>query len=189
MHAHGIVADKEWPPLVAVCGCYAEEGLPLLEELASFLVEYDVNAATASQKFPLAPTASSREKRDSSRRLLKRASGVLFVALSPGTLEVGAGADITGGWAYEVGLIDGWSEHGELVWPAVLYDGEATLRTLSSMLKDVQLGPMKDVAVYEAISEKGNIGQLKALSLHLCRRLLMELILPGFPAHKALNGP
>ncbi len=174
------VTNRKWPPLIAVCGCYAGEGIRLLEELAAFLTGLDINAATASQRFPLPSAAGSHEKRESSRLLLERASGVLFVVLSRGTLGVGPEADTTGGWAYEVGLIDGWSEHGQVVWPAVLYDGEVTLHRVSGMLQDLQLGALKDVGVYEAVAEEANLEQLNALALHLARRLLLERILPGY---------
>jgi len=163
---------KREAPLILICGCYANKGFWILEELAQFLRGMGINAYTSSQLYPLPQSASPEEKRKASFKSLERASGVLFVALSHSTLGVPLGTDIVGGWATETGMIYVWREMGEKVYRATLYDGVDIIKHMSSMVVGTGWG-------YEAVAEEGNLEQIRALAFHLCRRLLEDMDKPG----------
>lgn len=161
-------------PLIIICGCYVRQGKQILENLATFLQEHGVNAYTVSQIFPLPEDAPPEERRRSSCEAFKRADAVLFVVLSNSTLGVGLNADITGGWAFEAGVLYAMDKQGRRIRRAFLYDGEEMLRRVSKMVRGLGSG-----WGYEAYTEQGDYEQLRALALHLCLRLIEACSMPS----------
>lgn len=166
MMAHGCGEVEGGPSLVVICGCYKGRGLQILEDIAAFLRDNGFNAWTVHQLCPVPPNASSEEKRQASRKVLREAMAIIFVVLSHRTLGIPLETDITGGWAFEEGMLYEWSQQGlSIPHTMFLYDGAMMLRQISQMLPGMGTG-----WEYEAYAEQGNLTQLKDLALHLCRR-------------------
>lgn len=155
-------------PLIVVLGSYHNKGFEILGSLASFLREHGINARTVNELYPVPQSATSKDKLESSRRVLKQASGVLFVLLSHSTLQVPPETDITGGVGTEVGMMYFLEKMGEIKYRATLYDGNEIIKLISSLIRGTGWG-------YEAVAEQGKIEQIRALAYHLCRRLLEEI--------------
>ena len=151
--------------VIVICGPYSVEGHTILSQLAQALRALDFPVRLCSELCPAKNLADPQAIQEATYKCMKVAKAYLFVFLSP--LSLGRKAserDLTGGTAFESGILyTSWKEK-EDVHVAFLFDGHEYRSRLSKMLQGNWMG-----SNLEAVMQSpGDMIELNELAAQLC---------------------
>ena len=159
-------------PIIVICGPYSGKGHSILSQLAEALRALDFPAYLCSELRPAKDSNDPQSIQEATYACMKLAKAYLLIFLSPLSLGPEASKrDLTGGTAFESGLLYGeWKQEAD-VHIAFLFDGYQHRRRLSKMLQENWMGTN-----FEAVVESpGDMAELNELAVELCT-LLADLI-------------
>jgi len=155
--------------IIAICGPYSGGGHTILSQLAEFLRTLDFPAYLCSELCPAEDPNDPEAVRQASYECMKLAKAYILVFLSPASLGPDAKeVDLTGGTAFEAGLLyAAWKEKDDIC-VACLFDDLEHQRRVSKMLQGKWMGLELDAV----LPIPGDTAALNELAAQLCAGLV-----------------
>ena len=158
--------------IIIICGPYSGKGHAILSQFVRTLRALDFPAHLCSELCPARGSNAPQAIQEATYTCMKLAKGYLLVFLS--ALSLGPEAseqDLTGGTAFESGILySDWKEKND-VHVAFLFDGHQHRKRLSKMLQGNWMGSNLEAVV----QGPGDLAELNDLAVQLCA-MLSELI-------------
>jgi len=158
--------------IIIICGPYSGKGHTILSQLAKALRVLDFPVHLCSELCPAKDPNDPQAIQEATYACMKLAKGYLLVFLSPLSLGPEASKqDLTGGTAFESGILySDWKEKDD-VHVAFLFDGHQHRSRLSKMLQGNWMGSNLEAGV----QVPGDMAELNDLAVQLCA-MLSDLI-------------